>query len=122
MTIEITEALPDHTEELNLISNKINSLHEELNEIKASNKGILKVKSNKIFILLFRVGELGMTRDPYKKPIEDYYTTKFKKTPSMGEKLYQKQIDDMYRPYDRLKKKIWKIIEKFDLKYQEDLI
>lgn len=67
---------------------------------------------NLILNQLYLIGNRTMMLDDlYRDKMRDYYTITYKKSPSMGRKLFWKTFLDMHKPYDILKKRCWKMLE-----------
>jgi len=64
--------------------------------------------------ILYLIGEYSQPIFDLRTTMEEAYSKKYIKTPALGKELYLKHYESLHKPYDKIKNKVFKLIEIID--------
>jgi len=116
LTHPIVDTLENHSNQLNeilkmndTITDKFNK-HKNINHKDALTEKNLETMELVLYKCLHKVGQLAATRDGIQTELNNHYSNNYKNSPAIGKKLYLNHYAALYKPYDKLKDKIWKTL------------
>lgn len=113
--LDIELDLPDNTVDLNKAEKVLNKIEKELNWYKDTETSLTDLKKETfiktIDIVLDSVGLMSRSRFEVRETIEDHYALHYKKQPALGKSMYLKHYESLHKPYDKLKRKSYKLLE-----------
>ena len=112
---DLIDLLPDNERRITQIEHELSKIDQKINkhilEETLTNKMCEKHKE-KLFKLLFLVGDLSIPISEKKEAIEKEYIKRYRKNPKLGKRLFIDHYYGLHKPYDRIKTNIWKTINK----------
>ncbi|MFW5847468.1 MAG: hypothetical protein ACOCVF_00925 [bacterium] len=112
--------LPDHSKELEIADNVINSLTKEIRLsgfTKTVTEEEYRKKYQKLIDTLEYLGELSVPVFEVEEYIEDLYLMTYKKNPQFTKKLWYAHYAQLHYPYTNLKEKCFRLLTSLDKRY-----